>query len=193
MKKLTLFLVLNIIAINLVFSQSGVSVNATGAFADNSAILDVSSTAQGLLIPRMTTVQRDAIVSPALSLLIFNTTTNCFEAYVNGLWFSFGCHQCESGCSQMQLTFGGSGDDYLTFVKQTRDGGYIMTGSTNSFGAGGYDVYLMKTDGSGNLEWSKTIGGTSYDVGLCVKQTSDGGYIVSGITSSFGAGVMISI
>jgi uncharacterized protein (TIGR02145 family) len=72
-------------------AQQGISVNTTGAAADNSAILDVSSTSQGLLIPRMKTTERDAIVSPALSLLIFNITTNCFEAYVNGSWYSVSC------------------------------------------------------------------------------------------------------
>jgi uncharacterized protein (TIGR02145 family) len=73
------------------FSQNGVSINKFGIAADNSAILDISSTSQGLLIPLMTTVKRDAIISPAISLLIFNTTTNCFEAYVNGNWFSVSC------------------------------------------------------------------------------------------------------
>ena len=76
------------------YSQTGISVNTTGSLAENSAILDVSSTSQGLLIPRMTTVQRDLISSPSLSLLIFNTTTNCFEAYVNGIWYSVSCPPC---------------------------------------------------------------------------------------------------
>jgi uncharacterized protein (TIGR02145 family) len=81
-----------------VFSQ-GVGFNTTGTPAENSAILDVSSTSQGLLIPRMTTVQRDGIVSPALSLLIFNTTTNCFESFVNGVWYSVSCPPCNPPAS----------------------------------------------------------------------------------------------
>jgi hypothetical protein len=86
-----LIVILNLcLSLNL-FSQNGMSVNTTGLPADASAILDVSSTSQGLLIPRMTTVQRDKISSPVLSLLIFNTTTNCFEAYVNGTWYSVSC------------------------------------------------------------------------------------------------------
>jgi uncharacterized protein (TIGR02145 family) len=71
--------------------SQGISINITGDAADNSAMLDISSTSQGLLIPRITTTQRDYISSPALSLLIFNTTTNCFEAYVNGQWYSVSC------------------------------------------------------------------------------------------------------
>jgi uncharacterized protein (TIGR02145 family) len=73
------------------FSQNGVSVNTTGATADNSAILDLSSTSQGMLLPRISTAQRNAITSPATSLLIFNITTNCFESYVNGSWYSVSC------------------------------------------------------------------------------------------------------
>jgi uncharacterized protein (TIGR02145 family) len=75
------------------FSQVGI--NATGANPNSSAILDVSGTNKGLLINRMTTAQRNAIVSPANSLLIFNTSTNCFEAYVNGSWFNV---SCPAGC-----------------------------------------------------------------------------------------------
>jgi uncharacterized protein (TIGR02145 family) len=75
--------------------QQGVSLNTSGQAADVSAILDVSSTSKGLLIPRMTTFQRNNIDSPAISLLIFNSTTNCFEAYVNGQWYSL---SCSNGC-----------------------------------------------------------------------------------------------
>jgi uncharacterized protein (TIGR02145 family) len=71
--------------------QQGISINTNGVPADNSAILDVSSTSHGLLIPRMTTVQRYNIASPATSLFIFNTTTNCFEAYINSSWYSVSC------------------------------------------------------------------------------------------------------
>jgi uncharacterized protein (TIGR02145 family) len=88
--KLLVLIILNLnLSLNL-FSQ-GVGINTSGLPSDASAMLDVSSTSQGLLIPRLTTIQRDAIISPALSLLIFNTTTNCFEAYVNGAWYSVSC------------------------------------------------------------------------------------------------------
>jgi uncharacterized protein (TIGR02145 family) len=71
--------------------SQGISINTSGLAADVSAILDVSSTSQGLLIPRMTTLQRNGIGSPATSLLIFNITNNCFEAYVNSSWYSVSC------------------------------------------------------------------------------------------------------
>jgi uncharacterized protein (TIGR02145 family) len=90
-KQLSIFLIASLIFINFAKSQNGISINTAGTAADNSGVLDISSTSKGLLIPRMTTAQRDAISSPALSLLIFNTTTNCFEAYVNGSWYSVSC------------------------------------------------------------------------------------------------------
>ena len=89
-----------------------------------------------------------------------------------------------------QTHLGGVKDDVAYSVRQTADGGYILCGSTCSFGAGEKDVYLVKTDSEGEPEWSMTFGGTAADEGRCVLQLPppDGGYVLVGTTSSFGAG-----
>jgi len=94
----------------------------------------------------------------------------------------------ENGNKVWDKTFGGIGPDYAYAVKQTSDGGYILAGDTISFGAGGMDFWLIKTDTDGNKVWDKTFGGSSHDEGCAVQQTSDGGYILAGYTDSFGAG-----
>ncbi|MBK7854381.1 MAG: hypothetical protein IPJ79_05275 [Bacteroidetes bacterium] len=83
-------------------------------------------------------------------------------------------------------TFGGLNDDYGYSVDQTTDSGYIVAGFME-ITSGNWDGYLVKTNSSGNLLWSKIFGGTGFDIATAVLQTSDGGFIVSG---GFSVGVL---
>jgi uncharacterized delta-60 repeat protein len=115
---------------------------------------------------------------------------------VAGYKYSFGLDSIDifliktdaNGNLQWAKTYGGTDYDEAYSVQQTSDGGYILAGYTSSFGAGGYDAFLVKTDANGNLQWAKIYGGTYWDEASSVQQTSDGGYILAGFTASFGAG-----
>jgi uncharacterized repeat protein (TIGR02543 family) len=87
-----------------------------------------------------------------------------------------------------QKTYGGTANDTAYSIKETNDGGYIVAGETLSSGAGDYDVWILKLSQTGTIEWQKTYGESNEDYALSIEQTSDGGYITAGVTSSFGTG-----
>ncbi|MDP7109456.1 MAG: hypothetical protein QF912_00525 [Dehalococcoidales bacterium] len=110
------------------------------------------------------------------------------ESFGAGGWDAYLVKIDGEGNEEWYQTFGGEGRDAAWTVQQTTDGGYIITGFTMSFGAGSSDVYLVKTDGEGNEEWYQTFGDEAYDAAYAGQQTADGGYIIAGVTTSFGAG-----
>jgi hypothetical protein len=109
------------------------------------------------------------------------------ESFGNGMRDVYLIKTDGSGSQQWSQSYGGSGTDVGYSVQQTNDGGYIISGSTESFGNGGHDVYIIKTDNNGDQQWFQTFGGSGvYDRGRSVQQTNDGGYIIGGSTTSFG-------
>ena len=83
-------------------------------------------------------------------------------------------------------TYGGESNDEAFKVIETSDGFFVLAGYTESFGAGGSDVYLLKLDSNGDDIWIKTYGGEGNDAAYSVMETSDGYYVVAGYTGSFG-------
>lgn len=92
------------------------------------------------------------------------------------------------GSVEWSKTYNGSNNDLPHSILQTVDGGYLLAGRTNSFGAGEYDIWILKLASDGKIEWQKTYGGSENESAYSFQQTSDGGYIVAGQTNSFGAG-----
>ena len=104
------------------------------------------------------------------------------------VFFSLVLSQGLARATNFRATYGGAHDDGAYSIQQTSDCGYIVTGLTNSFGAGIADMWVLKLDGNGNIQWQETYGGANVDQSSSIQQTSDGGYIVAGLTGSFGAG-----
>ncbi|MFC1955746.1 hypothetical protein ACFLWZ_04360 [Chloroflexota bacterium] len=112
-------------------------------------------------------------------------STGSFGAGKSDYWI---LKLASNGNAQWQKTYGGSGEDSAYYIQQTTEGGYIVAGSTGSFGAGSSDYWVLKLDSNGDAEWQKTYGGSYLENARCIEQTTGGGYIVAGSTDSFGAG-----
>jgi parallel beta-helix repeat protein len=111
--------------------------------------------------------------------------TRSFPANVANAWL---VKTDANGNVEWSKVYGGTGYDRVSSVRQTTEGGYIMSGITESFATGAWDFWLVKTDATGNMQWNKTYGGADYDGASSLVQTSNGGYALAGYTKSFGAG-----
>ena len=118
--------------------------------------------------------------------LIILGTTNSFGAGKSDLWL---IKTDNDGNEEWNKTYGGNNSDYAGSVRETLDGGFIIVGSKFMYGGGKMDVWLIKTNSSGIIEWNKTFGGSVYDYGWSVQETTDEGYIIAGATSSYGKGI----
>ncbi|TVQ67535.1 MAG: hypothetical protein EA363_12260 [Balneolaceae bacterium] len=96
-----------------------------------------------------------------------------------------------SGQLEWKKTYGGSGDDSGSSIIPALDGGYVLTGGTRSndgdfsgMNRGSFDVFVMKLDSNGNMEWRETYGGSDYDFSHAIMAAGDGGYVLTGRTVS---------
>ncbi len=85
------------------------------------------------------------------------------------------------GAVEWQRNYGGSGNDNVESLLQAPDGGYAMAGTTTSFGAGNYDMWLVKVNAEGNQQWQHTYGASGTDMCYCSLQSPDGGYLLGGM------------
>ncbi len=114
------------------------------------------------------------------SLIIIGTTDQTGNG-MNDIWL---IKTDEHGTMLWDRTFGGNQNDFSIMGQQTTDGGFIIAGTTESFGNGMRDFWLIKTDADGNEEWNQTYGTSENDRTQYVEQTSDGGYVITGGTGN---------
>lgn len=126
------------------------------------------------------------MVKKSASLLVLLLISACFGTSL----FLFGISNvgASSSSATWYKLYGGESDDEAAAIVQADDGGYVIAGTTYSFGAGGADFWLIKIDADGGMEWNCTYGGAEADVATAMIQTRDGGYALAGKTCSFGAG-----
>jgi hypothetical protein len=93
-----------------------------------------------------------------------------------------------SGNEEWNKTFGSEGIEDAYSVAQTTDGGYILAGHVFSLVTANDDAWLIKTNGLGDEQWQRTFGAVGNDIAYSVAQTTDGGYILAGMTMSYGVG-----
>lgn len=85
-------------------------------------------------------------------------------------------------------TYGGPNSDLGFCIINAPDGGYVVSGTTSSFGSGKSDIWFLKTNSKGALQWNQTLGGADFDEGQSVYVNPSGVYTIVGITTSFGNG-----
>lgn len=115
------------------------------------------------------------------SIVVGRTTS--YGAGLSDIWI---LKLTSEGLVDWQRTYGRTKDDIGYSIKETVDGGFIVAGSTGSFGAGDLDFFVIKMSDHGKVQWQKAFGGTSTDIAYSICQAKDGGYLVVGKSNSFG-------
>ncbi|MBD3234181.1 MAG: T9SS type A sorting domain-containing protein [candidate division Zixibacteria bacterium] len=118
----------------------------------------------------------DVVVNPDTTYIIAGHTTSLGAGGEDVLLMKLS----KTGDILWTKAYGGAENDYALSIERTSDGGYVMVGTTETFGGGLYDVYVVRTDSEGDTLWTKNYGGPYQDLGYDIKQTDDGGYIIAG-------------
>jgi uncharacterized delta-60 repeat protein len=112
--------------------------------------------------------------------------SDSFSALYHDIWM---VRTDANGDSLWSRTYGGDLDDYGQSIKRTPDGGFLLYGTTRSFGAGNLDLWLLKTNADGDTLWTRTFGADSNEACLSVELARGGGYVIAGYTRSLGMGL----
>ena len=152
-----------------------------------SAKLDITSTNSGLLPPRMTTAQRYSIVNPVPGLMIFITTTQSIEIYTQ-----FGWSKLKTEIPGANKLIGGNGIEQPKKIRNIMGDGYMVIGTAGSSANGdvsntshgGNDLGMVELDHYGNIENDRLVGGNGDENANDIQQTSDGGNIIVGYSTS---------
>ncbi len=172
-----------ILPISLFCQSTGIGTTVPQA----SAQLDITSTNKGLLPPRMTIAQRDAINNPPPGLMIFNTDEQYLQVFTSIGWLLI-----EKTNFPIEKLLGGTAQEQYPFIQKTADGGYILSGRSSSSASGDVaavnhglgDYWIVKLDANGVIVWDKLFGGSNDEAAFSIQQTTDGGYIVTGTSLS---------
>ena len=173
MKQIFTFLV-SVVLTATTYAQVGIGTTNP----NTSAALDVTSTTQGFLPPRLTTAERDAIVSPAVGLVIYNTTTNCLNFYVGSGW--------NETCGTASLPLG--------VVSTINCGSTSVTGTlTSGTAASGVSASVPYTGGNGGSYAAQSISSTgvtgltaTLSAGTLANGAGNVSYTITGTPSTSG-------
>jgi hypothetical protein len=111
------------------------------------------------------------------------------DRYTGDMWL---IKTDSNGDEQWNRTFGGTGDDSANSVIETADSGFLLAGRTDSFGAGGADMWLIKTDSNGDEQWNQSFGGLGNDWAKSAIKTADGGFLLVGVSYNYDAVITLS-
>ncbi|MBK7854216.1 MAG: T9SS type A sorting domain-containing protein [Bacteroidetes bacterium] len=168
------------------FVVVGITNNLTGTFNNDPFIMKLNSNGDTLWTKGFSNINNELFSSvrqtPDGGFIVTGRSNSFGNLVMDALLVKFDAN----GNIEWQKRYGGNAWEEAQAVSITNDG-YVVAGSTTTFGAGGYDAMVFKTDTSGNIIWSTAIGGTNPDAMYAMVQTTDSGFVITGQTESYNA------